>query len=160
MPVNRSAKLRSGWRSILLASSTIVVGLQVAPVFGSVVASGAATVTIPTPPKSATVAALVPKSVVKAGSVTFPEDATYAPDEFVASNGHTIIGMDADLASALAAVMGLKASVVNATFDTIIPGAQRRRSELRSRCGTRAWSHARRPDGSPRRRYVGDHTLH
>jgi polar amino acid transport system substrate-binding protein len=30
--------------------------------------------------------------------------------------------MDADLAKALAAVMGLKANVVNATFDTIIPG--------------------------------------
>ena len=32
------------------------------------------------------------------------------------------IGMDADLVKALGAVMGLKASVVNATFDTIIPG--------------------------------------
>ena len=30
--------------------------------------------------------------------------------------------MDADLATALAAVMGLKAHVINATFDTIIPG--------------------------------------
>jgi polar amino acid transport system substrate-binding protein len=49
-------------------------------------------------------------------------DATYAPDEFIGSNGHTVIGMDADLSHALAAVMGLKANVVNATFATIIPG--------------------------------------
>ena len=32
--------------------------------------------------------------------------------------------MDADLSSALAQVMGLKANVVNATFDTIIPGLE------------------------------------
>src|SRR5581483_2654771 len=31
-------------------------------------------------------------------------------------------GMDADLVKALGAVMGLKVSVVNATFDSIIPG--------------------------------------
>src|SRR6185437_15947044 len=34
----------------------------------------------------------------------------------------TVIGMDADLAKALGDVMGLKISVVNATFDSIIPG--------------------------------------
>jgi len=33
-----------------------------------------------------------------------------------------VVGMDADLSKALAAVMGFKANVVNATFDTIIPG--------------------------------------
>jgi polar amino acid transport system substrate-binding protein len=49
-------------------------------------------------------------------------DASYAPDEFIGSDGHTVVGMDADLSNALAAVMGLKASVVNATFATIIPG--------------------------------------
>jgi polar amino acid transport system substrate-binding protein len=49
-------------------------------------------------------------------------DATYAPDEFIGPDGHTVVGMDADLAKALAAVMGLKANVVNATFATIIPG--------------------------------------
>ncbi|MGB0096639.1 MAG: ABC transporter substrate-binding protein [Solirubrobacteraceae bacterium] len=49
-------------------------------------------------------------------------DASYAPNEFIGSNGHTVVGMDADLVNALAGVMGLKANVVNATFDTIIPG--------------------------------------
>ena len=49
-------------------------------------------------------------------------DATYAPNEFIGSDGHTVVGMDADLSNALAGVMGLKANVVNATFDTIIPG--------------------------------------
>jgi polar amino acid transport system substrate-binding protein len=49
-------------------------------------------------------------------------DASYAPDEFFAPDGHTVIGMDADLSKALGAVMGLKVNVVNATFDSIIPG--------------------------------------
>jgi polar amino acid transport system substrate-binding protein len=49
-------------------------------------------------------------------------DATYAPDEFIASDGKTVIGMDADLAKAIAQLMGLKASVSNQTFNSIIPG--------------------------------------
>ena len=48
-------------------------------------------------------------------------DATYAPNEFIASDGKTIEGMDPDLAQALAKVMGIKVKVVNASFDTIIP---------------------------------------
>jgi polar amino acid transport system substrate-binding protein len=64
----------------------------------------------------------VPAAVKSKGTLTVAADASYAPDEFFASDGKTVIGMDADLSKALAAVMGLKANVVNATFDTIIPG--------------------------------------
>src|SRR5438309_7684379 len=64
------------------------------------------------------VAKLVPASVKSKGTLTVAADATYAPDEFIASDGHTVIGMDPDLVKALAGVMGLKANVVNATFDT------------------------------------------
>jgi polar amino acid transport system substrate-binding protein len=65
---------------------------------------------------------LVPAALKSKGTLTVAADASYAPNEFIASDGHTVVGMDADLAKALAAVMGLKANVVNATFDTIIPG--------------------------------------
>ena len=71
---------------------------------------------------NAAVEALVPASIKSKGTFTVAEDASYAPDEFFGPDGHTVIGMDADLAKALAAVMGLKANVVNATFATIIPG--------------------------------------
>ena len=54
--------------------------------------------------------------------MTVAADASYAPNEFFAPDGHTIIGMDADLSKALAAAMGLKANLVNETFDGIIPG--------------------------------------
>jgi polar amino acid transport system substrate-binding protein len=72
----------------------------------------------------ASIAAQVPASVKAKGAYTVAADATYAPNEFVASDGHTVVGMDADLVKALGAVMGLKVNIVNATFDSIIPGIQ------------------------------------
>jgi polar amino acid transport system substrate-binding protein len=68
------------------------------------------------------VASQVPAAIKSKGTLTVAADATYPPDEFIASDGKTVIGMDADLADALASVMGLKASVQNVTFDAIIPG--------------------------------------
>lgn len=70
------------------------------------------------------VAALVPSAVKAKGSVNVAMDATYPPDESIASDGHTIIGFDADLGKALGKAMGIKWNLVNATFDTIIPGLQ------------------------------------
>jgi polar amino acid transport system substrate-binding protein len=49
-------------------------------------------------------------------------DATYPPNEFIAPDGSTIVGMDADLSNAIVQTLGLKAKLTNATFDTIIPG--------------------------------------
>lgn len=92
--------------------------------FGTPRATRSATVTIPTPPKDPTVAALVPASIRKKGVVSVAMDATYPPDEFVAANGTTIIGMDADFNVAIGAVMGIKWHGINATFDTIIAGLQ------------------------------------
>jgi polar amino acid transport system substrate-binding protein len=74
-----------------------------------------------TPAADPAVAKLVPASIKSKGTLTVAADASYAPDEFFASDGKTVIGMDADLSKALGAVMGLKVNVVNATFDTIIP---------------------------------------
>ncbi len=71
---------------------------------------------------NAAVVKLVPSAIKSKGTMTVAADASYAPNEFIGSDGHTVVGMDADLSNALAAVMGLKASIVNATFDTIIPG--------------------------------------
>jgi polar amino acid transport system substrate-binding protein len=51
-------------------------------------------------------------------------DASYAPDEMLASDGSTVIGMDADLSLALGQVLGVKVKLQNATFATIIPGLE------------------------------------
>jgi polar amino acid transport system substrate-binding protein len=56
--------------------------------------------------------------------VTVAADATYPPNEFIGSDGHTVVGMDPDLGHALGKVMGVKFDFVNASFDTIIPGLQ------------------------------------
>ena len=71
---------------------------------------------------NSSIVALVPSSIKSKAALTVAADASYAPNEFIGSDGHTVVGMDADLSQALAQLMGLKANVVNATFDTIIPG--------------------------------------
>jgi polar amino acid transport system substrate-binding protein len=68
------------------------------------------------------VAALVPASVKSKGMLTVASDASYAPNEFIAPDGHTVIGMDPDLMKAIGALMGLKVKVVNVPFGSIIPG--------------------------------------
>jgi len=68
------------------------------------------------------IAAQVPSAIKDRGTLTVAADATYAPNEFIAPDGHTVIGMSADLAKALGQVLGLKVTMQNATFDTIIPG--------------------------------------
>jgi polar amino acid transport system substrate-binding protein len=68
------------------------------------------------------IAGQVPADVKSSGSLSVAADATYAPDEFIASDGKTVIGMDADMAKAIAQVMGLTANVQNIPFDSIIPG--------------------------------------
>jgi polar amino acid transport system substrate-binding protein len=72
--------------------------------------------------KQPKIAKEVPSKIRSKGTLTVATDATYAPMEFIASNGKTIIGVDADLAKALGTVLGLKFKVVNGTFATIIPG--------------------------------------
>lgn len=76
------------------------------------------------------VAALVPAAVKSKGSVSVAVDATYPPDEMVASDGKTIIGMDADLAVALGKVMGIKWNLQKASFDSIIPALQSGRYDV------------------------------
>jgi len=99
-----------GRRVASLAAALVLAALSLAA-FGSASAHGAASAKIP-----------VPAAIKAKGTLTVAADATYAPNEFVAANGKTVIGMDPDLAQALGKVLGLKVKVVNATFDSIIPG--------------------------------------
>lgn len=67
-------------------------------------------------------AALVPEEIKQAGKITVASDASYAPFEYFDDDNKTIIGFDSDVGDAIAATLGLKASHVNAGFDTILPG--------------------------------------
>jgi polar amino acid transport system substrate-binding protein len=83
-----------------------------------------------TPTIDPAIAKEVPAAIKSKGTLTVATEAEYAPLEFVASDGHTIIGMDPDLVTAIAAKMGLKAKFVNANFETIIPGLAAGRYDL------------------------------
>jgi len=72
--------------------------------------------------KDAAIAAMVPSAIAAKGSITVASDASYAPMEYVAANGSTVVGADVDLGHALGAVMGVKFNFENVTFDAIIPG--------------------------------------
>jgi polar amino acid transport system substrate-binding protein len=58
----------------------------------------------------------------KGKTLVVAADATYAPNEFVGPDGKTVEGMDVDLADAIGKELGTPIKVVNATFDSIIPG--------------------------------------
>jgi len=113
-------------RSRIVPTALAAAALVVAAGAGTIAAASGRPLTaaIPTPPKDAAVAALVPAAIKRAGVVKVAMDASYAPDEFVAPNGRTIVGMDADLNVALGAVMGVKWEGIQATFDNIIPALQ------------------------------------
>jgi len=78
----------------------------------------------------ASVAKLVPAAIKSKGTLNVATEAQYAPNEFIASDGHTIIGMDPDMVKALGEVMGLKVTMINANFEAIIPGIQAGRYDL------------------------------
>ncbi len=101
------------------SSTTKKAGSSPVPPSSGTSSSSTSSGTVAADPK---VAALVPPAIKSKGTLSVAADATYAPNEFIGPDGHTVIGMDADLVKALGGVMGLKVSVVNATFDSIIPG--------------------------------------
>jgi polar amino acid transport system substrate-binding protein len=97
-----------------------IVGCFLLVLFTSLAAAASSALAAGTPnPK---LAAEVPASIKSKVVLTVAADATYAPNEFIAKNGRTVVGMDPDLAKALGRVLELKVKVVNASFDTIIPG--------------------------------------
>jgi polar amino acid transport system substrate-binding protein len=79
---------------------------------------------LPTVTADPSLVAMVPAALQKAGVMKVGTDSTYAPDEFLASDGHTVQGFDIDLLNAVAAKLGLRTSYESANFDSIIPGVE------------------------------------
>ncbi|MFE7407339.1 ABC transporter substrate-binding protein [Isoptericola sp. NPDC057559] len=71
--------------------------------------------------KDDALASSVPEAVAKDGKLTIGSELTYAPVEFVAADNKTPIGIDIDIAGAVAKTLGLTADVQSSTFDAIIP---------------------------------------
>jgi polar amino acid transport system substrate-binding protein len=90
----------------------------------------APTETVPTVDRDDALAAMVPQQIASDGVLQFGVDASYAPNEFTAADGTTIIGMDVDLGTAIAQKLGLKAQFENTQFSGIIAGVQAKRYEM------------------------------
>lgn len=64
---------------------------------------------------------LVPAEIRQAGELVIPTAATYPPNEFIAPDGKTIVGMDADLARAISQRLDLAPQLEAKDFDSIFP---------------------------------------
>ena len=113
----------SGNRRVVTTVATLA---SAAALVGGCGSSGSSSESTSTPSggavANAAAAKLVPAAVKSKGTLRVAADATYPPNELIATNGKTVVGMDADLAKAIGGALGLKVTVVNGTFDSIIPG--------------------------------------
>jgi polar amino acid transport system substrate-binding protein len=104
----RSVETVTAKRALVAAlGSLVMVGSVVASAAAGMSPAGASSVHVPSK---------------YAAGLSMAMDATYPPDEFIQS-GH-IVGFDADLAQALGGVLQVKVTLIDATFDTIIPAIQ------------------------------------
>lgn len=78
----------------------------------------------------AALAAKVPDAIKSDGKIVVGSDSTYAPAEFLDSDGKTVIGFDVELFTAVAAKLGLKAEFVSAPFGDIINGVNSGKYEV------------------------------
>ena len=71
--------------------------------------------------KDDALAAMVPAAIKAKGTLTVGADTSYAPAEFLGTDGQTPVGYDVDIAKAIGATLGLKVQVQTAEFTGILP---------------------------------------
>lgn len=91
---------------------------------GSTSSSASPTAAAPSVSADETLAAGVPENIKSSGTILFGTDASYAPNEYLADDGKTIVGFDIDMGNAIAAKLGLQGKWENSTFDSLIVGVQ------------------------------------
>ena len=114
------------WRRGALIGLAMVAALVAAGCGdnGGDTGGGATGTTAAAPAVDEALAAKVPDAIKSDGKVLIGVDASYAPNEFLDTDGKTVIGWDVDLFNAVAAKLGLKTEYQSAVFDAIIPGVQ------------------------------------
>ncbi|MEV0329525.1 ABC transporter substrate-binding protein [Micromonospora echinospora] len=78
----------------------------------------------------AALAAKVPDAIKADGVIKVGTDSTYAPAEYLDTDGKTVIGFDIDLFNAVAQKLGLKAEYESAPFDAILPAVSSGKYEI------------------------------
>ena len=84
--------------------------------------SGAGSTTGPSASADTSLADKVPADIKAAGKLVIGTDSSYAPSEFLDTDGKTVIGFDVELFNAVAGKLGLTTEWQSATFNSIIPG--------------------------------------
>ena len=125
-PLSRSAGLAAGLALVAVLAACGGSDSS-AGAGGQAGSSGSAA---PSVAKDDALAKLVPASIAGKGTLTIGTDASYAPSEFVDTDGKTVIGFDADLAKSLGQVLGLQVNLQNAPFGSIIEGVKSGKFDL------------------------------
>src|SRR5512132_4647185 len=124
--IGRSAMKARRWRHGALLGLVLAVTL-VAAGCGDDSDSGAGGSTDRTaaaPVVDEALAAKVPDAIKSDGKLLIGTDPTYAPNEFLDTDGKTVTGFDVDLFNAVAAKLGLKTEWQPSKFADIIPGVE------------------------------------
>ncbi|OLC25029.1 MAG: hypothetical protein AUG06_09910 [Actinobacteria bacterium 13_1_20CM_2_65_11] len=100
-------------RANLLRVSVVVAAALIVAACGGTSGTGSSS------PSSGTVKA--PSNLITAGTITFLSDTTYPPQESIDPATNKAVGFDVDIANAIAAKMGLTATIQTQDFSTIIP---------------------------------------
>ena len=120
------------WRHGALLGLVLVVALVAAGCGDKEDAGGGSTGTTAAaaPSVDEALAAKVPDTIKSDGKLVIGTDSSYPPNEFLDTDGKTVIGWDVDLFNAIAAKLGLKTEWQSAVFDAIIPGIESGKYEM------------------------------
>ena len=98
----------------------LVAALTVLAACGSGSSGGGKQTIAPKSSVDPKLAAMVPASIKSDGTIKVGTDTTYAPSEFLDTDGKTAIGFDIDLFRAVGEKLGLKTTFTTAPFPTLI----------------------------------------
>jgi polar amino acid transport system substrate-binding protein len=115
------------WRKLILG---LGLALVLAACGEDGTGGGGTTTTGAAPAVDQALAAKVPAAIKSDGKIKIGTDPTYAPNEFLDTDGKTVIGFDVDLFNAVAAKLGLQTEWEAAKFAAIIPGVQSGKYEI------------------------------
>ncbi|MQA94522.1 MAG: transporter substrate-binding domain-containing protein [Streptosporangiales bacterium] len=122
----RSPRHRAG----VLGAVAVAAALGLSACGGGTDTAGGGESKAPAVSADQAIAAKVPQNIKADGKLIVGSDGSYPPNENIAADGVSFEGWDVELATAVAAKMGLKAEFQNAGFDTIIPGVQSGKYEM------------------------------
>jgi polar amino acid transport system substrate-binding protein len=124
-PSRRSVRRRAGMSAVVAALALLATACG----GGDGADTGAAS-PAPTLQKNQALYDKLPKEVQQAGTVRIGTEALYPPFESFAEDNKTIVGLDPDLANAMAQVLGVKVEMTHTAFDGLLTALDGGRFDL------------------------------